>query len=302
MTYNKPALSIDKQVEHLLSCGMVLPDIEQTQRDLAHKNYYRIRAYWLPFEIRQPGDDATYLRPDTTWPKIMALYEFDRQLRARLMDAIQRFEISARTGFAYHLALKYGPHAHENPDIFFNPDTHQLLLAKLRKDYHESPEVFAEHHRNKYPDLQTPPIWASCELMTLGQLSRWYSALQSTADQRLIAKPYGVHESILRSFLHHLTVVRNICAHHGRMWNRVLVVTMKIPSDPKLAVLFNPAQQPRIYNTLVMLSLLQCAIDPACTWAKELKLFIEANPNIYLPAMGFPVDWRERWDQGITKA
>jgi len=35
VTYNKPTLSIDKQVEHLLSCGMILPDIEQTQRDLA---------------------------------------------------------------------------------------------------------------------------------------------------------------------------------------------------------------------------------------------------------------------------
>lgn len=302
MTYNKPALSIDKQVEHLLSCGMVLPDIEQTQRDLAHKNYYRLRAYWLPFEIRQPGDDATYLRPDTTWPKIMALYEFDRQLRARLMDAIQRFEISARTGFAYHLALKYGPHAHENPDIFFNPDIHEQLLNKLIKDYQGSREVFAGHHRAKYPELKTPPIWASCELMTLGQLSHWYSALKSTADQKTIAKYYGLHESTLGSFLHHLTVVRNTCAHHGRIWNKAVVVRMKIPSDRRIAPLFNPSAQQQIYNTLVMLSLLQCAIDPPCTWAKELKLFIEANPNIYLPAMGFPDDWRERWDQGITKS
>ena len=54
MTYNKPALSIDKQIEHLLSCGMILPDIEQTRRDLLHKNYYRLRAYWLPFEVKKP--------------------------------------------------------------------------------------------------------------------------------------------------------------------------------------------------------------------------------------------------------
>ena len=301
MTYTKPALSIDQQVEHLLSCGMVLPDIEQTQRDLIHKNYYRLRAYWLPFEVKKPGDDDTYLQPDTTWSKIMALYEFDRQLRICLMDAIQRFEISARTGFAYHLAMKYGPHAHENPAIFFNPDTHQQLLTKLIKDYQDSPEVFAAHHRDKYPDLQTPPIWASCELMTLGQLSRWYSALKSTADQRLIAKSYGLHESTLRSFLHHLTVVRNSCAHHGRVWNRTLVVTMKVPTDRQIAYLFNPTAQPRIYNTLVMLALLQCAINPACTWAKELKLFIEANSAVNLSAMGFPDDWQERWDKQLTK-
>ena len=301
MTYNKPALSIDKQIEHLLSCGMVLPDIEQTRRDLLHNNYYRLRAYWLPFEVKNPDDEATHLQPDTTWPKILALYEFDRQLRIHLMDAIQRFEISARTGFAYYLAMKYGPHAHENPDIFFKLDTHQQLLRKLINDYQDSPEVFAVHHRDKYPDLRTPPIWASCELMTLGQLSRWYSALKSTADQRLIAKSYGLHESTLRSFLHHLTVVRNSCAHHGRVWNRTLVVTMKVPTDRRISYLFNPAAQQRIYNTLVMLALLQCVINPACTWGKKLKLFIEANPSVNLTAMGFPDNWRERWDKQLTK-
>lgn len=302
MTYAKPALSIDEQVEHLLSCGMIIPDREQTKRDLAHKNYYRLRAYWLPFEVKNPGDGTTYLRPDTTWPKIMNLYEFDQQLRARLMAAIENIEISARTRWAYHLAMTYGPHAHENSNIFFKSDTHQQLLQKLIDDYKESPEVFAAHHRAKYPELLTPPIWASCEMMTLGQLSRWYGALKNLADQRAISKCYGLNETIFRSFLHHLTIVRNICAHHGRIWNRALVVTMKIPQDRKIAPLFNETAQQRIYNTIVMLALLQCAIDPSCTWAKELKSFIEANPGINLTAMGFPGDWRERWDLVITKA
>ena len=300
MTYSKPALTLDQQIEHLQSCGMILPDQQQTKRDLAHKNYYRLRAYWLPFEAGKAGDEATYLQPDTTWPKIMAIYEFDRLLRERLMDAIQRLEISARTGFAYFLAIKYGPHAHENPGLFFNAEIHAKLLEKLTVDYNESQEVFAAHHRGKYPYLKTPPIWAACELMTLGQLSRWYGALKNTADQKLIAKQYGLHETLLRSFLHHLTVVRNICAHHGRVWNRTMVVKMMLPSDRRITDLFNHESPDRIYNTLVMLALIQCAIDPACTWAKELKTFIAANPAINLTAMGFPADWQERWERGIV--
>ncbi len=301
MTYSKPALTLDQQIEHLKSCGMILPDQEQTKRDLAHKNYYRLRAYWLPFEVGKPGDEATYLKPDTTWPKIMAIYEFDRLLRERLMDTIQRLEISARTGFAYFLAIKYGPHAHENPTLFFNAEIHAKLLEKLIADYADSQEVFAAHHREKYPDLKTPPIWAACELMTLGQLSRWYGALKSTADQKLVAKQYGLHEMLLRSFLHHLTVVRNICAHHGRIWNRTMVVKMMLPSDRRITHLFNHKSPDRIYNTIVMLALIQCIIDPACTWTQELKTFIAANPEINLTAMGFPVDWQERWERVILK-
>lgn len=301
MAYTKPALSIDAQVEHLLACGMVITDREQTKRDLAHKNYYRLRAYWLPFEIKKPDDESTYLRPGTTWPKIMALYEFDRQLRALLMDGIQRVEISARTRLAYHLAMTYGPHAHEDPSVFYNAEVHQQLLDKLMEDYKDSQEVFAVHHRTKYPELKTPPVWASCELMTLGQLSRWYKALKDRSDQRNIAKTYGLHESVLSSFLHHLTVVRNICAHHGRVWNRTLVVNMKIPSDPLIAKLFNASAQQRLYNTIVMLALMQCAIDPTCTWAKDCKAFITANPTIDRIAMGFPDDWQDRWNQQLAK-
>ena len=301
VTYTKPALSIEQQIDHILACGMILPDREQAKRDLSHKNYYRLRAYWLPFEIKKPDDDTTYLLPGTNWPQIMHLYYFDRQLRTLLMDAIQTIEISSRTAWAYYLAVKYGPHAHENPDIFFKAEAHQQLLDKLREDYQDSQEVFAAHHREKYPELFTPPIWASCELMTLGQLSRWYGALKSTTDQKAIAKPYGLHESIMRSFLHHLTVVRNLCAHHGRVWNRTLVVTMKIPSDRNIAYLFNADAPQRIYNTIVMLSLLECAINPACTWAKEVKSFIEENREINLNAMGFPTDWQQRWEQHFEK-
>ena len=58
----------------------------------------------------------------------MALNEFDRLLKERLMDAIQRLEISAHTGFAYFLAIKYGQHAHENPELFYNAEYHAKLL------------------------------------------------------------------------------------------------------------------------------------------------------------------------------
>jgi abortive infection bacteriophage resistance protein len=56
--------------------------------------------------------------------------------------------------------------------------------------------------------------------MTLGHLSRWLHNLRIPRDRQIVADAYGLDEKVLTSFVHHLTIVRNHCAHHGRVWNR----------------------------------------------------------------------------------
>lgn len=295
MAFNKSALTVDAQIDLLVERGMTIPDRERARHYLTHINYYRLRAYWLPFETTPVDDDTHAFAPGANFETVLATYVFDRDLRLLLLDAIERIEISLRTTLAQHLATSYGAFAHGNPALFKQREEWSKSQEELRKEYQRSRETFAKHYRERYPELSTPPIWVACELMTLGHLSRWLKNLARPEDRQHIADHYGLDERVLLSFAHHLTVVRNHCAHHGRVWNRRFALRFTPPTKkPKhIASAFNPGEPQRIYNTLTMLAYLLDLLSPAHTWRKEIHGLIEAHPEIDTATMGFPGHWRE---------
>lgn len=306
--YSKIALSTDEQLDLLIHRGMDVGDRSHAFNALHHINYYRLRAYWLQFE--QPpthGLDHSF-RAGTTLDQVLTIYRFDRALRLLLIDAIERIEISLRTRWANELGQRYGAFAHEEQSHFTQPHIWQQGLAELNKEYTRSRETFAEHYRRQYPQLATPPLWVASELMTLGSLSRWLQNLRAPKDRQAIADAYGLDEKVLVSFIHHLTVVRNHCAHHGRVWNRKLSLKMLIPSKKPagLAASFHPAEDRRIYNTLTMLAYWMQRLQPSAShgkatdWQQRLMQLIQSTPHINVSAMGFPSDWQQRsvWIDG----
>jgi abortive infection bacteriophage resistance protein len=131
--------------------------------------------------------------------------------------------------------------------------------------------------------------------MSLGLLSKWTKALKDRADRQAIASTYGIDEKILCSFLHHLSNVRNICAHHGRLWNRRFTFTMKIPRSPKeLHALFNLAAERQVYNTLTLLGHMLTVVSPGSTWRHQLRQFLAEHPQAEPSYMGFPAGWDQR--------
>lgn len=128
------------------------------------------------------------------------LYVFDRKLRLLLLYAIERIEVSLRTQWAYHLAHKYGPHAYLDAQHFKDSTKHTKSLAALSVEVERSDEAFIRHYRTTYTDPFLPPIWAVCEILTLGQLSRWYENLAKPSDRQAIARIYRLDERVLTSF------------------------------------------------------------------------------------------------------
>ncbi len=295
--FQKPALTVAQQVELLVRRGMQITDKNLAQSYLTHINYYRLRAYWLPFEITHsnPTDEHQF-QADTTFEKVLNLYIFDRELRLLLLDAIERVEISLRTRWANVLALKYGPFAHENIKIFSHQTIWQSGLDELVKEYKRSQETFVEHFRQKYAKLSSPPIWASCEMMMLGQLSRWLKNLKLPLDRQAIADTYNLDEKILISFIHHLSIIRNHCAHHCRVWNRKFSLQMRLPvkKPHDLLANFNAQDNRRLYNTMVMLTYLFDQFSPGSSWQQRVSDLIKNNPQINPADMDFPVDWKQR--------
>lgn len=272
---------------------MGIADPSRTERYLRHINYYRLRAYWLPFELPAEGSEHRF-KEGTTFDGILNHYIFDRKFRLLVLEAIERVEVSCRTQFAYVLALKHGSHAHLQEDLFREKRWHKQLLDSLREEIERSQETFIEHYRTKYSDPQFPPIWSTCEVMSFGQLSKWFKNLKFRQDRQQIAGIYRIDEKVLRSFMHHITHVRNLCAHHCRLWNRRLTFTMTLPKSPShLGAMFNNDSEREIYNTLVMLSYLLRCISPGTSWPIRLKNIILEIPDLDTAAMGFPKQWRD---------
>lgn len=299
MKFTKPATSISDQLALLRRRGMVIDDEAAARHDLQHISYYRLRAYWLSYEAPAAAGDHAF-RPGTRFEDVRALYVFDRQLRLLVMDAIERVEVALRAGWAHHMALAYGPHGYLEQSLYDSRDRHARALTTLSDEFKWSKDTFAVHYRSKYADPVLPPVWMAAEVVSFGQLSKWLGNLKLRADRQAIAKPFGLDEKALISFVHHMSYVRNICAHHGRLWNKRFTVTMMVPKFPAtLPVAMRGGHERMLHNTLVMLDHLLGVISPESGWRKRMLALIESCPQADPAAMGFPAEWRARMAWGL---
>ncbi|AWB34862.1 hypothetical protein DBV39_15250 [Orrella marina] len=179
---------------------------------------------------------------------------------------------------------------------------HTQQRQKLEIEARKSQETFLRHHYQKY-DEPLPPVWALVEIMTLGQLSKWYGNLRHGADRNAVAHRYNMDETNLTSFLHHLSVIRNLCAHHSRLWNREFTFTFRVPGHRPSALVasLNPKDSRRLYNTLTVLAWLLDSISPQHHWKQRLKTSLLQH-SIDPLHMGFPTDWERRvlWQENTT--
>lgn len=295
--YNKPPTTFSEQVKKLVSRGLAIPDQSKAEFYLSQLNYYRFAAYCLPFE----QDHASHrFQANTAFDDVLNLYIFDRELRLLVLDAIERIEVSLRTQLAYHLSHNHNTaHPQLNPELFYNPIIYGASINKLEGDISRSREDFIKHLKNKYEELQ-PPIWAVVELMTMGQLSKWFSNIKSRADRQAICRVYGLDEKIMTSFCEHLSLVRNHAAHHARLWNRDFTKTPMLPKRGETALLESLSVLPdsdrklrKLYNSFVLLAYLMNKICGENHWKQRLIQLINHH-QIDIDRMGFPADWQAR--------
>lgn len=295
--YPKKPLRLDEQVRQLQSRGLVIPDAALAEQWLGQLNYYRLAGYALPFE--QHHASHTFI-PGTRFDDVLNLYLFDRKLRLLVIDAIERFEVALRTQFAYHLSHSYqSAHPHLKPELFHRQDLYSESKETLSHEIRRSSEDLIRHLTQKYQE-ELPPVWAVVELITMGQLSKWYRNLKERSDRQSIARLFALDERILVSFCQHVSVLRNYCAHHGRIWNRDFVFTFKLPThcdtELKSSLWYLPDEDRRlrkVYNTLTMLAYFMRLLGDQGAWAQKLAGLIPQY-GIDVSKMGFPENWRER--------
>lgn len=289
MKFSKRPKEIADQIALLRSRGLTINDEQAAAHYLRHLNYFRLSGYWLPFEI---SHNPHQFQMGTTFEDVLNLYIFDRELRLLVLDAIERIEVSLRTQWAYHFAHYAGSHAYLEQKYVGSAKKFATQLAQMAAEIGRSKELFITHYQQTYSNPDMPPIWAACEVLSLGQLSRWYELLRPISLRSKIAATFELDQQLLGSVLHHLTYVRNLCAHHSRTWNRELTVTVSLPKT-KPQVLAQSVDRPnnrKLYNSLCFILHFMDVIAPNHHWRSRLIELLTQH-RITVVDMGFPADW-----------
>lgn len=293
MQYKKPPITISDQIALLKGRGLMFKNESTAAHYLSNISYYRLRAYTYPFQDNNtdshPFDNGVYFED------IISVYVFDRKLRMLIFNAIEKIEIAIRTKMIYHFSLTYGSHWHENAALYIKNHRFIKDLDDLYKEVDRSTETFISHYRAKYSDPKYPPSWMTLEVTSMGLLSKMFGNLKNCPEKKAICHDLGLrHYSVLESWLHSICHVRNICAHHGRLWNRRLTVHPELPKNPIYPFLNAvPAHSNKLYSILSCMTYVLHIISPQNNFNANIKSLLESCNLVNLKEMGFPSEWEK---------
>lgn len=295
--YNKIPLSFEGQVALLKSRGLQIEDEPKAISYLKEISYYRLSAYFLTYQ--QVKDT---FNSDVDFKQIIKTYSFDRELRLLLFDCIERIEVAIRTQIIYGMALEYNDsHWQDNRGHFVLPyhnrignlidpfNDFQAIISRSKSA--RRPEVFIKHYTDNYLQPANPPSWMSIELLTMGDLSHLYKGLRRKRDKKRIADFFDVHPTVFASWLHTLTYVRNLCAHHSRLWNRDLAIEpnkLLKPVGPWMSVPFE--NNKRVFYFICVLRYLLLRANPSNSLKNKLETLFAKYPTVPIKYLGIPSD------------
>lgn len=307
--YTKPFKSVREQVDHLVGKGLAIPDREAAEHILRSHGYYRLSGYAHYFRTDR-GDGR--FRDGTSLHDVVGLHEFDERLRERLLAGLAVVEVALRFHIGHRLG-RASPFAHRDSNLLAPEagrwttgptgttlSSHAEWLESYDRQERRSQEAFTQHFRRRYgPRL---PVWAATEVMTFGTLTRLFQMMPEN-DRKLVALRFGFGNgsgdgdgAAFYATLNHLRHVRNLAAHHSRVWNRVF--DLGLPFDlPRDLDHLADAPKKRIYGTLAVLRYLTARVDDTSTWyadALDVATAFSRSSGIAMRSMGFPPDWQTR--------
>lgn len=279
--------------------------------------YYRLSAYWYPARTRNStGEVESTFKPGTTFSDVAALYEADRKLRTLVHDGMERIEIALRSQLVNHLVLKDANDslAHLNPSHFRPTFDHQALIGNIdsriarAQNHNEAVKHYVQNYGSRFP------MWVVAEVLDFSDTSKLFASLRG-ADQRTIAENLGLTIDLsllsrnqadkvrrshpLAAWLHQMTVIRNTCAHHARLWNRSFspCATPALRTNPSLTLLPHH-QSERVFGALVVMAQILRTVSPGTTWPNKVTELLNreflTNALVSQESLGIPSSWDKR--------
>ncbi|MCH5176554.1 MAG: Abi family protein [Prevotellaceae bacterium] len=287
--FSKPYTSPSDLVKLLKERGLAITNEMKAQDYLQHIGYYRLSAYMYPF-LQMPKHLHRY-KPDASFQKVMMLYRFDKKLRLLIFNEIEKIEVAVRSAIV-NVGCEITGNSFWMTDgkNFVNQTKHTQTMRLIDDELRRSREEFIVHFQQTYSN-NYPPAWMLSEILPFGVMTNIYSNIKNMRIKKKVAQQFGLQVAPFESWLTIVTLTRNSCCHHARVWNKQNVIRPMVPHRMIYPWITCPTDMLRIYFDLCIIKYFLNILSPNNDMTEKLKSLLAAFPDVDIAAMGFPQTW-----------
>ena len=295
--YPKQILTLEQQMQSYVDAGMKITSQEDVEKALKSIGFYRLRGY--SFQLYDNA--AKKYVPGTKFEDIIKLYQFDQELSALVFSMISKIEVALRVRLVEALLIHGEPLVLQDSSIFKEKKRYWQNMATVASEIARSNDVFIKHNFDNHDG--EVPVWAAVEVLSFGTLSKIiknlktgtgssYSILASNYQYRSkkgnLVKP---SQKMLASWIQGVSVLRNMCAHNSRIYNRTIHTTPEILDADKITP--SPAHN-GLYQILLAMKYLRSSDEEWTVFVNVFDKLIQNNSDVVsLAAMNLPTNWKD---------
>jgi Abortive infection bacteriophage resistance protein len=284
--------TIDEQLNILKTRGLKVYDEKKAKEFLLHNNYYRISGYSLTLR------DHDIFFKNACFQNIIDIYCFDHEFRHVLMKYIEIIEVKMKSIYAYCFTKVYGPDGYLDKSLFSNDAQYQKTIDKIKeqKTNRLGHEAYLKHFVN---DLHRKiPLWAVVDLMTIADISQLYS-ISDLDVQKAVAIDFGLtmndNVKLLSHMMKSMTIIRNLCAHGSRLFNRLFEQRPWLSKPEKELLICSSngnIDNSKLYGFVIYMRRL-LPIEDFILMKHEIEEICTKYPFVDMKHYGFREDWKE---------
>lgn len=293
--YPKRILTIAQQIQAYIDAGMKVSSVSEAEHALKTIGYYRLRGYCFHLY----DNSAKQYLPGTDFNDIVKLYRFDTELSHTLFKMLSKLEVALRARLVQALLVSNDALILNDPSAFSDKKMYWQNQSTISAEIARSNDVFIKHNFDHHDGAI--PLWAAVEIMSFGTLSKVIknlrtgvgSAFSVLADDYKYISANGNEvkpsKNMLSSWIHAVSVLRNMCAHNSRIYNRAISTSPELITTD---VITPKPQYNGLYQVLLAMKYLRPSDEDWNSFYSELQaLFGRYGAIIDLVRMNFPVDW-----------
>ncbi|EOI58821.1 Abi family protein [Enterococcus gilvus] len=284
MKYDRCATTIEEQVDILENRGLIIEDRSFAISSLRKIGYFRFKGYCLPFYKSKDK-----FMENVTFFTIYQNYRFDERFRLLLFQIIEHVEVELKSVIARDFALETSPLGFYDPTNFERLDFHESWLEKFKQLTSQSSkrrELYTDHYIKNYDNIF--PIWVAMEMSDFGSLSKFFYNINRSLRNKISKENYGFSSFYLSNWIYVLSVTRNVCAHNGRIYDRIFPIQAQLSKKDS-----------RILNNRAFVAIYICY--KICLDTEYFGMFKTNLANLIgiyedyidIDKIGFPENWEE---------
>ena len=294
--YPKQILTITQQIQSYIDAEMQINSRSDVENALKAIGFYRLRGY----SFHLYDNSCKKYVSGTKFEDILKLYYFDQELSGLIFSMISKIEVALRVRLVDALLIHGDALILQDSSIFKDKKMYWQNISTIASEIARSNDVFIKHNFDKHEG--EVPVWAVVEVLSFGTLSKIIKNLKTGTGSTyaILADNYKYNskkgnlvnpsQKMFASWVQSVSILRNMCAHNSRIYNRTIHTTPEILDVDK--IIPAPAHN-GLYQILLAMKYLRSSDVEWTRFVDELdRLFQNNSSVISLAAMNFPTDWK----------